>query len=90
MNTYDKRLTFIVMEDGGDELETMIVDVVVGWAPGTPETGRFGRVEDYDPGSGDEFWFEAITSPNGPPSPLAVFWEEPNERMLKRWSGIKA
>lgn len=76
MNTYDERLTFTVMEEGGDELETIVIDVVVGWTPGTSETGRFGPPEDYDPGSGDEFWFEAITSPNGPPSPLAVFWAE--------------
>lgn len=48
--------TNIIIVDGYDE-DTMIeLNLLVNYTfnPGTPESGRFGPVENYDPGSGDE------------------------------------
>lgn len=65
--TYDTCLTFGT--DG--EADFAEVDVTVSFACdfGTPETGRFGPVEFYDPGSGDDVHSIRLEKVGGRPAP---------------------
>ena len=58
--TFDTELLLTVGPDGGEDTIDVPVRLHCGGIPGTPETGRFGAPENYDPGSGDEIWLERV------------------------------
>ncbi len=50
--TYSATIPLEVVEPAAEIGE---LDVAFAWQPGTPESGRFGLPEDYDPGEGEYF-----------------------------------
>jgi hypothetical protein len=88
-STHTLRIT--VMEEDGDELEHVTLECVVSFTPGTPESGRFGPPENYDPGSGDEFSLDSVKRVNADgtrveasvlDSAWAQTWLEKNEEWI--------
>lgn len=64
---YETTLTFGA--DGEADFAEVDVEVTYECDFGTPETGRFGPVEAYDPGSGDEIHSIKLVKVGGRPAP---------------------
>lgn len=64
--TYHYEATVCLGSDEGSEFDVK-VSYTVAW--GSPETGRFGPVEGYDPGSGDEIENIKLLTVNGKARP---------------------
>lgn len=52
------------------------VEVSFEFTPGTPESGAFGPPEDYDPGSGPEFWDMKATLVGNPATSVDLTQDE--------------
>jgi hypothetical protein len=56
----DHEIRLAVTDEDGNELEVITLVADVAFKAGTPESGTRGPPENYDPGSGDEVWFDKI------------------------------